>query len=528
MAQRRGAGPPGGPPPTSSVKALRRALDYLRSYWRDALGSLLALLLVTAANLTTPQLMRLAIDQGVAQQRAGAVATAAVGLVVVALVRGVCTFLQGFLAERASQGVAYDLRDLLFGKLQRLSFSYYDKVATGQLLTRVTNDVEQIRSFAGSGVIQIVSAIVTLLGTTVLLFSLNWRLALVALSMIVPIIVLIARFVRRVGPLFGRVQGTLDRLNTILREDLAGVRTIRAFGREEYETRRYASTNDELLARNLETVRVLSNNFPYVFLFANLGTLAVIWYGGLLVIDAQLTIGELVAFNTYLGFLLFPILTIGFQAAGISRAGASALRVFEIVDAPLDVQEQPGAQPLPPIDCCVEMRNVHFRYPGSELEVLRGVSFRAAPGQTVAIVGTTGSGKSTLVNLLPRFYDVTDGSVTLDNHDVRTVTLASLRSQIGIVLQETLLFSGSVRDNIAYGKPDASQEEVEAAARAAQADEFIRALPHGYETVVGERGVGLSGGQRQRIAIARALLIDPRLLILDDSTSAVDAGTGRR
>jgi ATP-binding cassette subfamily B multidrug efflux pump len=524
MAQRREGSPPGGPPP-GGVQALRRALVYLRSYWRDALGSLLALLLVTAANLTTPQLIRLAIDQGVAQHRAGAIATAAVGLVVVALVRGGCTFLQGFLAERASQGVAYDLRDLLFAKLQRLSFSYYDKVATGQLLTRVTNDVEQIRAFAGSGVIQIVSAVVTLLGTTVLLFSLNWRLALVALAMIVPIMVLLARFVQRIGPLFGRVQGTLDRLNTILREDLAGVRTIRAFGREEYETRRYASTNDELLARNLETVRALSNNFPFVFLLANLGTLAVIWYGGLQAIDGQLTIGELIAFNTYLGFLLFPILTIGFQAAGISRAGASALRVFEIVDAPLDVQEQPGAQPLPPIDCCVEMRNVHFRYPGSELEVLRGVSFRAEPGQTVAILGTTGSGKSTLVNLLPRFYDVTDGSVTLDGHDVRTVTLASLRSQIGIVLQETLLFSGSVRDNIAYGKPDASQEDVEAAARAAQADEFIRALPQGYETVVGERGVGLSGGQRQRIAIARALLIDPHLLILDDSTSAVDAGT---
>jgi len=257
----------------------------------------------------------------------------------------------------------------------------------------------------------------------------------------------------------------------------------------------------------------------------SLGTLAVIWYGGLQAIGGQLTIGELIAFNTYLGFLLFPILTIGFQAAGISRAGASALRVFEIVDAPLDVQEQPGAPPLPPIDCCVEMRNVHFRYPGSELEVLRGVSFRAEPGQTVAILGTTGSGKSSLVNLLPRFYDVTDGSVALDDHDVRTVTLASLRSQIGIVLQETLLFSGSVRDNIAYGKPDAAQEDVEAAARAAQADEFIRALPQGYETVVGERGVGLSGGQRQRIAIARALLIDPHLLILDDSTSAVDAGT---
>jgi ATP-binding cassette, subfamily B, multidrug efflux pump len=243
------------------------------------------------------------------------------------------------------------------------------------------------------------------------------------------------------------------------------------------------------------------------------------------VIGDQLTIGELVAFNTYLGFLLFPILTIGFLAAGISRAGASSLRVFEVLDAPLEVEDAPDAIPLPPISCRVEFDDVHFRYPGDEREILRGVSFSAEPGQTVAILGTTGSGKSTLVNLIPRFYDVIAGSVRLDGHDVRDVTLASLRSQIGVVMQSSLLFSGPVRDNIAYGRPDATQEQIEAAARAAQADEFIRALPEGYDTVVGERGVGLSGGQRQRIAIARALLIDPRLLILDDSTSAVDAET---
>jgi ATP-binding cassette subfamily B protein len=239
----------------------------------------------------------------------------------------------------------------------------------------------------------------------------------------------------------------------------------------------------------------------------------------------QLSIGELIAFNTYLSFLLQPVLTIGFLSAGISRAGASSQRIFEILDAPLEVHDAPDARPLPPIRGRVDFRDVHFRYPGSEREILRGISVTVEPGQTIAILGTTGSGKSTLVNLLPRFYDVTAGSVAIDGHDVRTVTLASLRSQIGIVLQEALLFSGSVRDNIAYGKPDATLEEVEAAARAAQADEFIRTLPQGYDTIVGERGVGLSGGQRQRIAIARALLIDPRLLILDDSTSAVDAGT---
>jgi ATP-binding cassette subfamily B protein len=364
-----------------------------------------------------------------------------------------------------------------------------------------------------------------LVGTTALLFSLDWRLALVALSIVPVIFVLLLRFVRRIGPLFRGVQQTLGRLNSALQEDLAGIRVIRTFAREDYESSRFRSVNDELLEKNLETVRTFSNNFPFVFLLANLGTLAIILFGGRQVIGGSLSIGELVAFNTYLGFLLFPILTIGFLAAGISRAGASSQRVFEVLDAPLEVQDAPDAVPLPPIHCRVEFDDVSFRYPGDEREVLHAISFCAEPGQTVAILGTTGSGKSTLVNLLPRFYDVTGGSVRLDGHDVRDVTLASLRSQIGIVLQSPLLFSGSVRDNIAYGRPDATQEEVEAAAHAARADEFIRALPDGYDTVIGERGVGLSGGQRQRIAIARALLIDPRLLILDDSTSAVDAET---
>ena len=257
---------------------------------------------------------------------------------------------------------------------------------------------------------------------------------------------------------------------------------------------------------------------------ANLGTLGIVLFGGLRVIGGSLSVGELIAFNTYLGFLLFPILTIGFLSAAFSRAGASAARVFEILDAPIEVEDKPDAVGLPPIRCRVEFDDVRFRYPGGEKEILKGVSFLVKSGQTVAILGTTGSGKSTLVNLLPRFYDVTGGAVRLDRYDVRDVTLSSLRSQVGIV-QETLLFGGTVRDNVAYGRPEATLEEVEAAARAARADEFVQKLPEGYDTVVGERGIGLSGGQRQRIAIARALLVDPRLLILDDSTSAVDAET---
>ena len=486
---------------------------------------MLSLLLVSGANLAAPLLIGRAIDEGIGPRRLGVIFVVVGWLVGLALARALFTFLQGYLAERASQGVAYDLRDALFERIERLSFSYYDRVQTGQLVTRLTSDVEQIRTFAGSGVVQLANAVVMLVGTTVLLLYLDWQLALVALAIVPAIAVLLVRFVGRIRPLFREVQQTLGNLNTVLQEDLQGVRVIRAFAREDYETARYSSVNEELLQKNLTTVRMFSNNFPFVFLFANLGTLAIIWFGGWQVIGGRLSIGDLVAFNTLLGFMLFPILTIGFLSASISRAGASSQRIFDVLDAPLDVEDAPDASILLPLSCRVDFDNVSFRYPGSTRDILDGVSFTARPGQTVAILGTTGSGKSTLVNLLPRFYDVTAGAVRLDGNDVRDVTLSSLRSQIGIVLQETRLFSGTVRDNVAFGKPDATDEEVVAAAEAAQAGEFVRGLAEGYDTVIGERGIGLSGGQRQRVAIARALLIDPRLLILDDSTSAVDAET---
>ena len=482
-------------------------------------------MLVSGANLATPLLIGRAIDEGIGPRRLGVIFVVVGWLVGLALARALFTFLQGYLAERASQGVAYDLRDALFERMERLSFSYYDRVQTGQLVTRLTSDVEQIRTFAGSGVVQLANAVVMLIGTTVLLLYLDWQLALVALAIVPIIAVLLVRFVSRIRPLFREVQQTLGRLNTVLQEDLLGVRVIRAFAREDYETARYTSVNEELLQKNLTTVRVFSNNFPFVFLFANLGTLAIVWFGGWQVIGGRLSVGDLVAFNTLLGFMLFPILTIGFLSASISRAGASSQRVFDVLDAPLDVKDAPDASVLLPLSCRVDFDDVSFRYPGSTRDILAGVSFTARPGQTVAVLGTTGSGKSTLVNLIPRFYDVTGGAVRADGNDVRDVTLSSLRSQIGIVLQETRLFSGTVRDNVAFGKPGATDEEIVAAAEAAQAGEFIRGLSDGYDTVIGERGIGLSGGQRQRIAIARALLIDPRLLILDDSTSAVDAET---
>lgn len=478
----------------SGLGAVSRALGYLRSYKLESGGAFVALLLVTAANLATPLLIGRAIDDGISPRQLNVLLVMVAGLIGVALARGLFTFLQGYLAERASQGVAYDLRNALFERIGRLSFSYYDRVQTGQLVTRLTNDVEQIRTFTGSGVVQLANAAVMLVGTTFLLLYLDWRLALVALAIIPPIVFVLVRFVQRIRPLFGEVQQTLGRLNTVLQEDLSGVRVIRAFAREDYETKRYRDVNDELLDKNLQTVRTFASNFPIIFLLSNLGTLGIILFGGLQVIGGRLSIGELVAFNAYLGFLLQPILTIGFLSASISRAGASSQRVFEVLDASIDVRDKPNAEELPPIHCRVEFEGVSFRYPGSERDVLRDVSFCIEPGQTVAILGTTGSGKSTLVNLIPRFYDVTDGGVKLDGYDVRDVTLSSLRSQIEIVLQETRLFSGSVRDNIASGKPDTTDEEIEQAAQDAQAAEFIQELPDGYGTIIGERGLGLSGG----------------------------------
>jgi ATP-binding cassette subfamily B protein len=502
-----------------------RALAYLRRYRRDATGAALALVCVSAANLTAPLMVRLAVDGGLGQRRAVTVLIAVVALVGLAALRGGFNFAQGFLAERASQGVAFDLREGLFAHIQRLSFSYHDQAQTGELLTRLTNDVEQVRLFVGTGVVQLAASLVMLVGCAAVLVILDPPLAGAALAAIAPIFWVLRRFVGRIGPLFGKVQATLARLSGQLHEDLVGLRVVRAFSAEAREAARYREVNDELYAMNADVIRAIAGAFPFVNFFAVLGTVAVVGIGGVEIFAGRLTLGALLAFNTYLGFLLLPIMTLGFLAAQISRAGASAVRIFELLDAPLEVRDRPGAAPLPPVAGRVELVDVHFRYAGAAAEILRGVSFTVEPGQLVALLGTTGAGKSTIINLVPRFYDVTAGAVLVDGHDVRDVTLASLRAQVGVVLQEALLFSGSVRDNIAYGRPDATLDEVRAAAAAAQAASFIEALPQGYDTVIGERGLGLSGGQRQRLAIARALLADPKILILDDSTSAVDAET---
>ncbi|MDO9556307.1 MAG: ABC transporter ATP-binding protein [Coriobacteriia bacterium] len=504
---------------------LLRALRFMRRYTLVAGFAVLAVLAASAAELIAPQLLKRIIDVGITGSRTDVIIAAALGLVGVAVVGGIATFLQGYLSARASHGAAYDMRNAIFEKLQGLSFSYHDRAQTGQLITRVTSDVDLVRDFVGGGLVQAISAAIMLVGAVVLLLEMNWRLALVAFASIPATVFVLVKFVGNLGPSFRTFQQRLAALNSVLQENIAGVRVVKAFAREPFEAQRYRGADELLLDQGLKVRITVANAFPLLFSVGTLGVALVTWVGAVQVIHGELTVGELVAFTSYLMLLLQPLFIIGFGAQSIARAGASAQRLFEILDVATDVAERPNAVAMGPIQGRIELRGVTLRYPGSTTDTLSDLSFIVEPGAAIALVGATGSGKTSVVNLIPRFYDVASGAVLIDDTDVRDVTLDSLRSKIGVVMQDSVLFSGTVAENIAYGMPDATREQIEAAARSAEAHEFILQLEHGYETCVGERGVRLSGGQRQRVAIARALLIDPRILIMDDSTSSVDAET---
>ena len=507
------------------MNKLSRILLSLKSYALIVMGALLSLLLLTAANAATPQLFRWGIDQGIAQKNLTIVLQSAGFMVLLAIGRGLFNFGQTFLAEQASQSVAYDLRNKIFGKIQNLSFSYHDQAQTSQLLTRMTSDVEQIRSFIGTSLIQVVGALVSLVTISTIMILMNWQLALITLAIIPITALILGLFLFKNGALFGSLQEKLGNLNSVLQENLIGIRVVKAFVREPQELARYSDLNQDLVRANMRAIMAIRNAFPFIFLLSNLVTVAVVGYGGWQVIENKFSIGELVAFNSYLLYILQPILLIGFAAPAIAQAGASAERVYEVVDAKIEIKDRPQAVPFHTCGGRITFENVSFRYPGATTEALKGVSFETKPNELIAIIGMTGSGKSTIMNLIPRFYDVTAGAVRIDGRDVRDLQLESLRSHIGIVFQETTLFSGTLQDNIAYAAPDASLERVIEVAKMAQIHEFVESMPDGYSTLVGERGIGLSGGQKQRIAIARTLLTDYNILILDDSTSAVDAKT---
>ncbi len=512
---------------------LLRAVRYVGRHRRLAALAYGSLFVATAAQLIVPQLVRVIIDAviGGAQLQANSagVARALLGsmiaIVVFALVRAVFAFSQQYNAERISQNVAFDFRNELFAKIQRLSFSYLDRNQTGQLMIRATDDVEKVRLFIGQGLVMALQSLLLLVSTLVVLWFSNQSLTLVMLPILPIAFVIFLWFGGIAQPLFMGAQIRLSALNTILQENVAGLKVVRAFGREQDEQARFNRSADAVLEQQLKVSRTFSFLFPVVFLIASLGQAAVLYFGGRQIIGGTLTVGEWQKFSLYLAYLFFPMGQLGFIINLMSQASASAQRIFEILDTQSEISNKPGAIELPRIEGRVHFENVIFRYFRGGEAVLNNVSFEIEPGQTVALLGATGSGKSTIINLLPRFYDASSGRVLIDDNDVRDATLDSLRAQIGIVLQETTLFSGTIRENIAYGRPDATLDAVVAVARAAAAHEFIVDFPLGYETPVGERGSTLSGGQKQRIAIARALLTDPRILILDDSTSSVDVAT---
>lgn len=546
---------------SASNNALGRAIRYLGRQRRTTIIAYTALMIATLAQLAVPQLVQNMIDavtngtiansilsapafvQGIAADRIGKsveqlqsewtnaeslLINAAIFIVAFAVMRGVFSFVQAYMAEKTSQGVAFDFRNEIFAKIQRLSFSYHDQNQTGQLMIRATDDVEKVRLFIAQGLVLAAQAFILLIATLIILFLTNWRLTLVALPTLPIALVLFTIFGAISQPLFIQVQITISKLNTILQEALAGIKVVKAFVREPYEQQRFDKAADDVLAQSLRVSRIFAFLFPFIFLTIQLAQVAILYFGGRQIVEGTLTYGEYQKFSLYLIYIFFPLGQLGFIISLMAQASASATRIFEILDAKSDVSDKPGAIELPPIQGHVEFKNVTFRYFGSGDPVLKDVDFVAEPGQTIALLGATGSGKTTIINLIPRFYDTSEGQILIDGHDVRDVTLDSLRSQIGIVLQETNLFSGTIRDNIAFGRPDATMEEVIEAAKAAAAHDFIMGFPEGYNTPVGERGTTLSGGQKQRVAIARALLLNPRLLILDDSTSSVDLMTEYR
>jgi ATP-binding cassette subfamily B multidrug efflux pump len=562
---------------SANNKALGRAMQYLGHYRRQAILPYLFLVIATISQLAVPRLVRSILDAVTSGAIANTVLTnldkipsaykslalpkildflnlptnwnqqqlvdklttdktnapnallfAGISIVVFAVLRGLFAFLQAYWAEKNSQSVAFDLRNDLYAKVQRLSFSYHDRNQTGQLMVRATDDVEKVRLFIGQGLLQLVGAVILLGGTLFILFTTNASLAWAAVPILPIALVLFLIFGSISQPLFSKVQIKLSALNTILQENLAGIKVIKAFTREKEERAKFVKSANNLMNQQIAVARLFTFLFPLVFLVANLGQASTLFFGGRFIINGTLTIGEWQEFSLYLVYLFFPVAQFGFIITQLGQAAASAGRIFEILDAKSDVTDKPDAIQLPAINGPISFENVTFRYFGGGDPVLKNVSFEVEPGQTVALLGATGSGKTTIINLLPRFYDPSEGRIMVNGYDLRDVTLESLRNQTGIVLQETTLFSGTIRDNIAYGRPDATMDEVIAAAEAAAAHEFITSFPLGYDTPVGERGTTLSGGQKQRIAIARALLLNPRILILDDSTSSVDLQTEYR
>ncbi len=506
------------------MKMFSRLGPFLRPYWKPAVIAPLLMVLEVSMDLMLPRQMQHIVDQGIAANNLTVVLHTGLLMIVMTLLGAVGGIGCTIFAVRAAMSFGADLRSATYRKVQTLSFGNLDKLGTGQLVTRLTNDVNQVQEMVLIALRILVRTPLLVVGSLIMAILTSPRLALL-LGVLMPfLIVMLGLVIRRSVPLYTRLQDNLDRLNTVIQENLSGVRVVKAFVRGDHEQQRFGTSNDDLMYSSIQAMQLSAVVGPFMLLAMNFGIGAVIWFGGVATIKHSMTVGEIIAFVNYLRQTLFSLMMVSMLMIRISRAQASAERLIEVLDSQPEIQDRATARNGQTVAGRITFEHVTFSYDDSE-PVLQDLSFEASPGQTVAILGATGSGKSSLIHLIPRFYDVDSGRILIDGHDVRDLPQADLRAQIGIALQEALLFSGTIYDNIRQGRDDATEDEVIAAAKAAQAHDFIAALPAGYQTDLGQRGVNLSGGQKQRIAIARALVRRPAILILDDSTSAVDVET---
>lgn len=503
-----------------------RILSYIKPYMHRLLFAMVCTIMAAAGNLYIPWIIKDMIDEVLADKNGTMLNWIAASIIAIFIVRGLFWYGQNYLMSYVGQSVIIDIRAAVFKKLQRLSVSFYDKNKTGTIMSYVTNDVNALQSAMVENTIEMITEGFILIGSVVVMIYLDWRLTLFTVCTFPVVLWFMEFFGKKIRKTGGRIQECTADITSVLQESVASARVIKSFVREDYEVDRFDVENKANFRANMKNAQLMATLTPVVELVAAIGVTMIIWYGGNNVINGTITAGSLVAFLTYAVNISNPIKRLTRVIGNIQKALAAAQRVLMIIDMPEEIAESRDAKQLPEVSGKVEFQNVSFAY-NDKGNVITDLSFSVKPGEVIAIVGPSGAGKSTIANLLPRFYDVNKGDIKIDGHSVREVTLDSLREQVGIVPQETMLFNGSVYNNILYGRLDATKEEIEAAAKAANAHDFIMQLTDGYETKLGDRGVNLSGGQRQRIAIARAILKNPRILILDEATSALDTESER-